>query len=552
MNIILPSKMKLVADAVVIGAGTAGCALAKRLSQAYSVILLEAGYDQTDDPDIAIPSRSGILVADRTNRYFYPLGHALPSEADASSNRRLPAVASETPGGGSSTNGMQWVESDAEYFNKTAELVGDPDWSASNVARVYKSIEKFNGISDYNPAAHGYSGPLDVKQVVVNQQAAEVFTQATSSVTGVPLNVDYNDPTVSLGSYRYWQVTQTPDSRRAESFSAYLKSGLVQDPKNPDVYLATDTVRSLQLVVRARLQQVHFDTQDKPRATGVTASVDGQKVTFCARKYVILCTGFQSCAYLQNFGIGDAVHLKALGLEVLVDNPNVGQHMLNHPILSLTGLVDPNGLSPFTPLPPGFDTEGLYSGGAQLPDATGQRGYQLIGIASPTAVGVAPVAFTAVGLILDAKSQGWIKIIDRDINRIPDFNFRYFSDPADIDSGISLYTTQYQILKAMGLLPQGPDPVTEPDGVRAFVLTRFSQAYHWVGMTRMANTAAEGVVSSSGRVFGTQNLYVADVGILPLNTAGNTQAPAYLIGNIIADKLIAKSKCRCRESIRTG
>lgn len=543
--------MKFSSDIIILGGGNTGCPLAQRLAEKYSVNVLEAGYDQTDDPAISTPSLNGSLVLNGTNRYFVPLGHATTDVPNPLNNQRFPGVEGETPGGGSTVNGMQFVESDADYYNNLAQLLDDPDWSAANAAKVFKRMQTFNGIGDYNPDAHGYKGPLDVKQVVLNQQAAELFSSTTAAVEGIPLNIDYNDLSQSVGTFRYWQVTETPDSKRADAFSAYLKDDLKQLLGHPNVYVSTKTCKRLQFVTRSHFQQLHFDTScGSPKVVGVTVSLNGHCVKFTARKYVILSTGFQTSAFLQNSGIGDAVHLKSLGIDVVVDNPNVGRHMHNHPILSVTGLVDPAGENPFTPLPPDYDTQGLYSGGAVLPDAAGKRIFQFIGIASPTIVDTPPSAFTIAGLHLTAKSQGYIKIIDRDINRIPEFDFNYLSDPEDLTSMVDLYTRQYNVLKAMGLLPQGPDPVSDPAGVETYVKTRFSQAYHWTGMNRMAKSRSEGVVTNDCRVFGTKNLYVADISVMPTNPLGNTQAIAYLVGNIVADKLIRKLKCHCHHHHR--
>lgn len=546
--------MNCTSDILIIGGGNAGCTAAKLLAQKYSVTVLEAGYDQSDDPDISIPSRSGSLVLNRTNRYFYPLGHAVSD--DPGSFRRFPGVAGETAGGSSSINGMQLVRGTAPFYQDVAQTVGDVAWDAFNADRIYKKMETFNGVAgEYNPAYHGTSGPIDVRQSVINLQAAELFSSTVAAQEGVSGSIDYNDFATPVGAYQYWQVTQTPERTRESSFTAYLKENLVQSQTNPNLYRATDTCHLLQFLVRSRFQKLHFDKSGcKPRATAVTVSIDGVFHKFYAKKYVIFATGFQTSAFLQNSGIGDGVHLKSLGIKVVVDNPNVGQHMINHPIIAVTGTVPPGGVNPFTPLPPGYDTQGLYSGGAQLSDASGGRAFQMIGIASPNIGGVAPTAFTIASLILDAESSGEIKIIDRDPNRIPDFRFNYF-DPlsGDIARGVDIYTRAYNVLIAMGLNVSSANPATDPAGVLLYVTTRFSQAYHWVGMNRMAISPDTGVVDSNGRVFGTKNLLVADISICPKNPLGNTQAIAYWIGNVLAEKLNRKAQkdskaCKCSSS----
>jgi choline dehydrogenase len=132
---------------------------------------------------------------------------------------------------------------------------------------------------------------------------------------------------------------------------------------------------------------------------------------------------------------------------------------------------------------------------------------------------------------------------------MPFFDFNYFTDPRDIVSAVALYGIMYRILTNMGLTPITPTgaPASPPanslnptdptfQAIQAYVITNYSQAYHWTGSCRMAPCIEEGVVDSNGRVFGTENLYVADLTILPFNAAGNGMAPALVIGNIIADK----------------
>jgi choline dehydrogenase len=533
-------------DIIIIGAGNAGCAAAKLLAKEYSVTLLEAGFDQSDDYNITTPSQSGGLVLNDTNRYFAQLGHALPQPGLPN---RFPAPAGEIVGGSSSLNGMQYVEGTSRFYDELGQLLQDPDWAADNVKKVFKRIQTFNGFADYNPAAHGFDGPVDVKQVVINEQAAALFSATVSAVESIPQDIDYNDFATPIGSFKYWQVTQTPDSKRESSFTAYLKQNLVQSKSNPNLYRATDTRHPLQLIVRANFQKLIFEDCGKPRAVGVTVSINGKCVDFTACKYVILATGFQTSGLLQYSGIGDAKKLKSLGITPLVNNPNVGQHLINHPIITSTGLVDPAGVNPFTPLPPGYDTQGLYSGGAVLAGPTGVREFQMIGITSPNVAGQAPSAFTIASLILKAESRGEINIFDQDVNRVPLYEFNYMTEPSDVERGVDIYTRQFRVLTAMGLIPQGPNPDTDPAGVINYVKTRFSQAYHWVGMNRMSTSPKAGVVTSAGRVFGTKNLYVADISIMPTNPEGNTQSIAYLVGNIIAHKLLRKNKkCGCSHS----
>ncbi len=544
--------MKTTADIIIVGGGNAGCALAYRLSEKYSVILLEAGTDLSNDPQIYTPSNSGTLL-NNVNTYFYPLGHSV----DTSGNTRhpFPAVEGELLGGGSSVNGMQYVIGTAEYYQRWSASINDSDWGPENVSNTYKYIENFNGVSgNYDPNAHGYDGKLDVKQVTVNEQAATIFATAASEVANIPFNIDYNSFLNPLGSYIYWQVTETPYSYRASSFTAYLKSLLKQRKSCSNVYTSRDRCKNIQVVTKARVQRIlfkelqhdqcnacssqHVHHSASRKATGVSAVVNGECIDFSAKKYVMLTAGFQSASLLQLSGVGDAEYLSSICVPSIIDNPNVGKHMLNHPIISLTGVVVDN--NPFT-LPVNYNSQGLYSGGAQVPSSSSSRSYQLIGISSPNAPNVIPTTFTISGLVLDAQSEGYIQISNSDPNRPPIFNFNYFEDPVDLVSAVEMYGIMYNTLVKMGLQPTGPNPEDGPEGVEQYIENAFSQAYHWTGMTRMSTSAVDGVVNSSGKVHGSRNLYVADISVAPFNPTGNTQAIAYLIPNVIADKLLQKA-----------
>lgn len=523
----LHAKVKhLTADIIVIGGGTAGCALTSILSQKHKVILLDAGTNQSNNPKISLPTNSGGLTND-VNTFFWELGHWVDTtNSPTGAPSFQPAVAGKVLGGGSSVNGMQFVRSTVGYFSRIEALTGDKDWGPTNAFKEYNRIETFNGVSgQFDPAVHGFKGPLNVRQCALNVPAATLFANSAATVTGVPVAPDYNDPSTPIGPFVYWQLTENPDETRAQSFLAYLQDKVKRTSEN--VYKGKNII----LYTMARVERILFSDDHTPVAKGVKAVIDGEEFVFQAKKEIIVAAGFQSPVLLQLSGIGPKAILKAAGIDVVVDSPNVGQKMVNHPIFTVTG----TGVIPVDPNP---DPNNLYTGGAFLPDPTqpGDRSFQWIGIAGPG-------SFTIAALLLDADSQGTVGVFPSAPGsnpiHMPNVQFNYWSDPADLTSGVACYTQMYNTLVQMGLTPLAFLPLPgNTAGIQNYILSTYSEAYHWTGSCSMGTSISTAVVDSSGHVFGTKNLIVADITISPFNCLGNTQGIAYLIGNIIANKIL--------------
>lgn len=523
------------ADIIIIGIGNSGAPLAARLSTKFSVIGFEAGIKQDNDPLISNPLAAGSLVQSYTNKFFFPLGHAEINAAP--DNKRFPIVAGELFSGGSAVNGLQYVHSTAAFYEEWQKIANDPAWGPANAERVFKEIENFNGVPGFfNPAVHGTNGPVDVRQACRNIEAATLL-QNSLTAQGYPVAEDYNDFATPVGSFRYWQLTEQPNQNRETSSTAYL------DPiihRRGDVWVGDDK-HKLAIYPKARVLHILFDKREgkKPRAIGVLVDINGKQHKYYARHEIILSTGFQSPFYLQTSGIGNKTLLENLGIPVIYDNPNVGINMENHPIISLSAIGN-------VPAASNPDPKALYDGGAELPSVNDPgRNFQMIGIANP---GQGTGVFTIASLIFKARSFGFQEPYYSDPLRPPRAIFNYFTNPADIVLGVEIYNIMYNTLVGMGLIPLGPaassslnpnDPTFAP--VRDYVIANYGQAYHWTGMCRMTTSPTTGVVDNNGRVFGVDNLIVADITVAPLSPLGNCMATAYLVSNIIADKLLNKA-----------
>lgn len=502
------------AEIIIIGGGTAGITLARELSRRFRVVVFEQGADNSTEAPISDPLYANSLVTAYTNEYFAMYGHA---EAP----RRFVPMAGETLGGGSSVNGMQLMTGAPSTYDNWASLVDDKSWDAKHAKKVYKRFQNFNGVPGYyDPNAHSTGGPVDIRQGVVNLALGQLFANSVASTQHTTNHVDPNDFSNTFGGTPYYQLTQQPDKKRESSWTAYAEN-LVE--VKPGKWYRKSCDGSLTVYTSARLTKLLWEGC---RVTGVEISRDGRCRSFCAREVIITC-GLGSAVILQQNGIGPRDLLESLSVPVKVDSPHVGQHLLNHPIVTLLGAGN------LPPVTPGDDAQALYDGCAVLDyNGDGTRSFQLFNVRA----GVETIAVG--GLILNATSEGSIDIQYASPDRAPTMVLNTLTTSEDQAKAVYLYKVLYNIIKTMGLTPLGP-AVTAPDSdILTFIQASYGIAYHYVSMCRMARCIEEGVVDSDCKVFGVEGLRVCDTSVVPLNASGNTMAPAYFVALTLAKKML--------------
>ena len=526
------------ADFVVVGAGSAGCAVAARLSEdpATRVVLLEAGGEDKNRW-IHIPLGFGKTFADPSVNWCYET-EPDPGAAD----RRVFWPRGKVLGGSSSINGMVYIRGQAEDFDHWRQL-GNTGWSFEDVLPYFKRAEHQTRGAD---PFHGTDGPLCVSDVPDRHPICEAFIQSAIEL-GLPRNGDFNG--ASQDGVGYHQTT-TRKGRRCSTAVGYLRPAM-QRP-------------NLQVMTEALTEKIVFEGR---RATGVTFRQNGRIITARAGREVILCGGaVNSPQLLMLSGIGPQQHLTELGIPILHHLPGVGQSLQDHysaPIklkCRLPITVNDVMQSHARKLRVGLQYMMFKNGPlamATSPAALFARTRPEL--ASPDIkCSISPFSadrpqdglhpwsgFTLIAYQLRPESRGQIKLKTADPAAAPAVYPNYLGSETDqrtIVAGLKLCRQLLANAPLQRFIESEflPGPAVETDEqLLDYARQRGGTVYHPTSTCKMGGDPMA-VVDPELRVHGVDGLRVADASIMPTVVSGNTNAATIMIGERAADMVRQK------------
>ena len=517
-------------DYIVIGAGSAGCAVAARLSErvGVTVALLEAGGTD-DDPNIHIPAAFPALFNSPQDWAY----HSEPMAELGGRSDYLPR--GKVLGGSSSINAMIFQRGHPANYDGWAAL-GNDGWAWRDVLPFFKKCQdQGRGASD----AHGVGGPLATVDARSPNRLSLAFVEACAAA-GLPLNPDFNAG--HQEGFGLHQVTQR-DGERCSAAAGYLPAAMARS--------------NFTVITDAAVKRL---TLDGLRCTGAVFRRGGKAETIAARREVIVCAGaYNSPQLLMLSGIGPAAHLRSLGIGLVRDLPGVGQNLQDHvmvPVaysctqpITMAGAGEPAELARYRESRTGLLSSNIGEAGGfvRLDPRSPAPELQLIfapaylvrhGLDNPAGHG-----FTCHPGVVMPKSVGAVTLRSADPAAAPIIDCNFLADDADVRVLLAGIRLARRIIAAAPFDPyrgteQFPGPEAQSDSeLRAYIRTQAQTIYHPVGTCKMGGDPLS-VVDARLLVHGVQGLRVADASIMPFIVNANTNVPTSMIGEKCADLIL--------------
>ena len=526
------------ADFVIVGAGSAGCAMAYRLSEAgASVLVIEHGGTDKG-PFIQMPGALSYPM----NMKRYDWGYMSEPEPHLN-NRRLVCPRGKVIGGSSSINGMVYVRGHAMDYDHWRDS-GAEGWSYADVLPYFKRMESWHDSGHGgDPEWRGKDGPLHVTRGPRDNPLHAAFVEAGRQA-GYELTDDYNgEKQEGFGPMEQtvWQ------GRRWSAANAYLRPALKRE--NCDL-------------VHGLVERVVIEDG---RAVGVALA--GGKIVRARRQVVLAASSINSPKILMLSGIGPAAHLREHGIDVVADRPGVGGNLQDHlevyfqmaakqPVtlykhwnLISKGLIGAQWLLTGQGLGASnqFESAAFIRSRAGVPYPDIQYHFLPFAVRYDGKAAAEGHGFQAHVGPMRAASRGRVSLRSANANEAPAIRFNYMSEEVDWQDFRTCLRLTREIFGQQAFEPfvsheiqPGADLVSD-DELDGFIREHAESAYHPCGTCKMGRTDdLDAVVDATGRVIGVDGLSVADSSIFPRITNGNLNGPSILVGEKMSDHLLQR------------
>jgi len=518
----------VVYDYIIVGAGSAGCVLANRLSEdpKTQVLLLEAGGPDSRK-EIHMPIAFSKLFQTTCDWSFYT------EPEPYLQNRKLFWPRGKVLGGSSSINAMIYMRGNRADYDHWRDL-GNPGWGFSDVLPYFKKSEhQERGPSDY----HAVGGPLNVADLRCLNPLSQTFVEAAEQ-SGFSRNPDFNG--AAQEGFGFYQVTQKK-GRRNSTAAAFLKPARAR--------------RNLTVQPNAQAFGVLFEGG---RAVGVSFQHGNGSTQAHAQREVIVCAGaIGSPQLLMLSGIGPADHLRNFSIPVVCDLAGVGKNLQDHPAVTMAyeckqpvTMATAESLSNLLrfvcfkngPLTSNVAEAGgfISSSGASVPDL--QYHFAPAYYINHGLTPIKEHGFSLGPTLLHPESRGSIELRSTNPVDAPRIRANYFSESRDLDvivEGLKVarmiaHAPAFEKYRGREAYPR--NDIQSDAEWRAYACQMVETLYHPAGTCKMGTDAAA-VVDPDLRVYGVEGLRVVDASIMPMLPGGNTNAPTIMIAEKAADMI---------------